>query len=386
MPRQRQIYQTDIVYVGPTGAFPVTGALFNTPGTGGAYGTTPLTQFTGSNLVGELFRVQSVNYDWNKTLKDVNQFGELAAIDRVPLDQPTVTAQIVWLLANLNNEERIGLTVSKGNATTSCISGLLNNTTDGKNYFFRTVGEGNDAVGTNESSSSVVAIGNGFISSYTHEAAVGDFPRSTVNIEGLNIEWINTNSGDNTPAVNPSDGSPITGWFYALATATENVSGVAINATNQSLSVLRPGDILLNLGLGAGDGGFAESDLKAQNYSLSFNMNRQNLLKLGSKYAFAKVIQFPLTATLSVTANVGDFQTGSLVEIVNNNVTFNPTITLRKPGTTTDIAKFALSGAKLDSQGVTSSIGPNKAVTMQFTTQIGGPQSINGLVISGITA
>lgn len=386
MARTRRIYQTDVLYVGPTGiGNPSTGKHYQAAVYGMSAGNP--TGISGANLVTELFRVQSINDNWNKTLTDVNQFDELAAIDRIPLTQPTVSLTFEYLLANFINERNIGLTVAQaGDASLqSCILTILSGSQyDNNNYFIRTVSEGADAVGVTSTTNNVKAIGNGFIDSYSSTAAVGGFPSASVTIQGLNIEVESVSSGANIPAVNPTDGTAITGWYYQLPTATQNVGGGTINAANNTLSVLRPGDITLSLGLGAGDGFYQESDLKVQNYTLSLNMNRQDLNKLGSKYAFAKVIQFPLTATLNVTADIGELQTGSLIEIVNNNTTFNPTITINKPGTTTPIVFYRLGGAKLDSQDFSSSIGPNSSVTMAFSTQIGGPSSTNGLQLSGI--
>jgi hypothetical protein len=385
MPRFRQIYQGDLLYIGPTGATSATGALYSGPNVG--YGTGSTLQAAGaSNLVGELFRVQSASFNASKTLTDVNQYGELAAIDRIPLEPPTVSLSFQYLLANLVNEKRLGFTISSGSQV-SAISGILNTSTDVKNYFIATVPEGNDVVGLNNSVNSstfVTAIGNGFITNYTTEGAVGGFPTSSVTVEALNLEMHGSASGSRTPAVNPDDGTSLTGWFYQLPSGTQNVNSQAINSSNSSLSVLRPGDISLTLGLGVGDGFVSESDMKIQSYSISYDLGRDDLQKLGSKYAFAKVIRFPVNATMSVTADIGDFQTGSLVEIVNNNTSFNPKVTLKSPGSTTNvIAEFQLKGAKMDNQDFSSSIGANKSVTMTFTTQIAGPQSPNGVFMSG---
>lgn len=385
MSRFRQIYQGDLLYVGPTGATSATGGLYSGPNV--TYGAGSAAQASGSsNLIGELFRVQSATHNASKTLTDVNQYGELASIDRIPLEPPTVSLTFQYLLANLVNEKRLGFTISSGSAV-SAISGILNASTDVKNYFIATVPEGNDVVGYGNvfAGTFVTAIGNGFITNYTTEGAVGGFPTSSVTVEALNVEMHNTSSGARTPAVNPQDGTSLTGWFYQLPTGTQNVNGQTINSSVSSYSVLRPGDITLTLGLGEGDGFVAESDMKIQSYSVSYDLGRDDLQKLGSKYAFAKVIRFPVNATMTVTADVGDFQTGSLVEIVNNNKSFNPRVTLKAPGSTTQVvAEFSLVGAKLDNQDFNGSIGANKSVTMTFTTQIAGPQSSNGVFMSGI--
>ena len=136
MARLRQIYQTDLLYVGPTGVGNCTGAL----NSAGVYGNI-LSAISGQNFVAEIYRVQSVNDDWNKSLQDVNHFGELAAIDRVSLQPPTVNLSFSYLLANMINESLLGFTVNKAGDTTavSCVSGIIAQATDSKNYFLKTV-------------------------------------------------------------------------------------------------------------------------------------------------------------------------------------------------------------------------------------------------------
>lgn len=388
MARTRQIYQSDLLYVGPTGTNSPTGKHSSlAPFRGNPPNVSELT--SGDNLIYELFRVQSANYNFSKTLTDVNQFGELAAIDRIPLEQPNVSLNFNYLLSNFINEKLMGLTVQTVGSTqdVSVLSGILNNETDGKNYFIKSVGEGNDAIDNSASSYNVIAVGNGFISSYTSQGSVGAFPTVDVVVEGLNIQsdQITATTGAIIPAVNPSDGTQITGYLYRLPTGLTSYNNATLTA-NQGISALRPGDISFSLGLGAGDTFFDASDLKIQSYNVSFNMNRENLQKLGSKYAFAKVINFPLTATMQIDAIVGEFSTGNLVNIVNDNESFNPVVRINHPTTAnTIICEYKLKNAKLDNQDITSAVGQNKSVSLTFSAQVGGPQSIDaGVFLSGI--
>ena len=99
----------------------------------------------------QIHRVQSANYAFNISRTDVNQFGELAAIDRLVLDTPTVSLDFSYLLSNFANEENLGFTIdqigtSEANRT-SALSGILNKTADERNYFIQTSREGEDAVG-----------------------------------------------------------------------------------------------------------------------------------------------------------------------------------------------------------------------------------------------
>ena len=47
-----------------------------------------------------LNRIQSANYSFNISRQDVNQFGDLAAIDRVITESPTVSLDFSYYLSN----------------------------------------------------------------------------------------------------------------------------------------------------------------------------------------------------------------------------------------------------------------------------------------------
>ena len=152
MPRNRIIYQSEAVYAGPS---PATDVHFT-----GAAALPKNTWYTSGdlNLVKQLQRIQSANYSFTVNRTDVNQFGQLAAIDRVILNAPTVSLDFSYLLANLANENNLGFTVASGGAdVVSALSGLLTKKTDERNYFIKTTNEGTDAV--NNVSTGVGVIG-----------------------------------------------------------------------------------------------------------------------------------------------------------------------------------------------------------------------------------
>jgi hypothetical protein len=370
MPRNRIIYQSEALYVGPS---PATGNHFSLGN-------------SGVNFVDQLQRVQTANYSFTVDRTDVNQFGQLAAIDRVILTSPTVSLDFSYILANLANETGLGLTVSTAGSTSavSAISGILNKTQDEKNYFIRTTPEGTDAVGNSVTGSTigVIGIGNGFMTSYSTEASVGNFPTATVNVEGLNMTFQQGTTGNYIPAINPSLGTAITGTLYALDIASQNSAGSA-NATG--ISALRPGDITLSL---PSIPGADSSTFNIQSYTLSFDLARTPIEKLGSKFAFAREIDFPLTVSLSVDAQVTDMTSGTLANLVANDSTtfYNPIVTIKSPlDSAVTVAQFDLRRAKLDSQEFSSDVGSNKSVTLNFSSQVGGPEDkANGLFISGV--
>jgi len=379
MPRNRIIYQSEAVYAGPS---PATGAHFQ----GGAN-----TNISGdTNLVRQIQRVQTANYSFNIDRTDVNQFGQLAAIDRVVLTSPTVSLDFNYLFANLANEELLGFTVQKTGAggtvtaEVSCISGILNKTQDERNYFIKTNAEGSDAVGNTANSVGVISIGNGFITSYSQEASVGNFPTASVSVEGLNMKFDTEASGRGLPAINPTDGKIIADRLFSLPYAERN------NNTNNlasGISVLRPGDITFSLPSVIGATSSGNNQFNIQSYTLSFDLARTPIEKLGSRFAFAREIDFPLTVNLSLDAQVTDMTSGNLISLVDNDAStsYNPSISIKRPGSDDVVARLNLKNAKLDSQEYSSDIGSNKTVTLNFSSQIGGPEDKNnGLFISGL--
>lgn len=340
-------------------------------------GPSPSTGAHASGTVKQLHRVQSVNYDFSLNREDVTQFGNLAAIDRVQTQAPDVSLDFSYLVTDVVNEERLGFVVD---GSVSCISGLLSKASDDKNYFILTTPQGSDANGsaTGPANGSVVGIGNGFISSYSTEGSVGSFPTASVSVEALHLQGYASGVAQPIPAVNPVNGQSIAAVNFTLPAA---VSGNVGQAT-----ALQAGDITLSLGNSTLL--VDTTDLCIQSYSLSFDLAREAIECLGSKYAKAREITFPINVSLQVEALMGDAITGKLNNITCNDAGYNMTVTLRKPSCAGngDVAvRYTIKNAKLDSQSWSSSVGPAQTVTMNWTAQIGGPEDLaNGLFISGL--
>ena len=365
MAKNRIIYQSQSVYAGPSA---VSGTYYSE--TGDALASTR------SDFPKSLQRVQNVNYSFDIARTDVNQFGQLANIDRIILESPTVSMDFSYYQADFANEKKLGFEIMNSSTLVSCISGMLNRKTDERNYYIRVTSEGQDSVGfdsTGTGVNDVVGIGNGFMSSYSSDAAVGDFPTASVTVEALNIAFDKGTTGNTLPKIDPEDGSKESSLQYALETASANVQN--------AFSVVRPGDITMTLdngGLGA-----LISDAKIQSYSLSFDLAREPLQKLGSKFAFAREMTFPVTVSLSVDALLGDLETGNLADVVSNDGSFDAEV-LMKSGSSNHM-RYILKQAKLDGHSYSTSIGDNKTVTLNFSSQIGSSQQTGvGLFMSGV--
>jgi hypothetical protein len=353
-------------------------------------------QVTGTNVTGtqtatgdilQLSRVQSFDEDFTRNFTDVNQYGNLSAIDRVEVEAPDVTASFSYFLTDGRNEKLLGFTVAASGETvlSTCISGILNKNTDEKNYYLAIVEEGNDAANYTLAKTGVIGIGNGFITSYSVNAAVGEIPSADVEVEALNVRVYTGVNNQPVPAINPINGSSSTALFRLPQ--AKSITGVAL------ANALQPGDITLRLSratagsLNSGALGFDEEDLKVQDFTLSFDLARTPLQKLGNRFAFSREIDFPVTATLEVNAEVGDLKSGNLAELLCNNPDQDFVIDMKKPGCAADKPSamiYQFRGAKLVSQSFSSAIGDNATASMTYEVQLGSPQQTDrGIFISG---
>lgn len=350
MARKRVIYQSEALFAGPTGA----GALT------------------------QLSRVQTANYGFDITRQDVNQYGQLAALDRIILEQPIVNLDFSYYANSGQNELALGLSVSPSQ---SALAGILSGVGDTKNYYILVSPEGSDAnidTFTATGQGKTIGIGNANITSYSIEAAVGAIPTVTVNAEGYNMKFYPQTTGF-SPDINPVNGAPNTSTTFAIPTPS----------TGLGFTALRPGDVTLSIsGIGVD-----ASDLKIQSFTINADIGRDPIQKLGNKFAFTREIVFPVVVTASVEAVLGDIAGNdslgkALTDIVcDESAKYDLTLTLGQPstscgGATNPAITYTLKGVKLDSQSFSSAIGDNKTVTMDFSTQIGGANDQNnGLFI-----
>ncbi len=340
--------------------------------------------FASSNATGvqtgqvtQLHRVQSANYSASTRRTPVTQYGQQAPIDQVILEPNEVSLDFSYLVTNALNESTLGFIVDN---SAQAISGFLTKETDERNYYVLTVAEGNDAVGGDSpaSNNQVWGVGNGFITSYQFEAAVGSFPSANVSVQALNLVAYNNSTGQATPAIHPVSGTRIQNTTFSLPASASGIVGQA--------TALKPGDVFLTLVSPLF--GVDLNDAKIQNTRVSVDLGREPLNKLGSHFPFSRELQYPINVSISADALVGDLTTGSLSDILCNDASYDLTVGVRQPSCNNDGAiaiQYTVRGAKLDSQSISSSNGSNKTVSLQWTAQIGGPSDVaRGLFMSGI--
>ena len=370
-------------------------------------------------IINQLKRVQSANYGFTVNRQDVNQFGNLARLDSIVVESPTVNLDFSYYLIDGYNERQLEF-VTDG--VTNALSGALSPELyqAGNNYFILTVPEARDAVNGDinlheagkEEQKTVISLGNGYITDYSVDISVGSIPTASVTVEGMNIKSDFGTTGNDIPGIDMRDGSFISSAWNKDADGNRVAKGAAGCTGLYSLppadsgftgcgdvAALRPGDIVVDLSNAAliskQVSGDANNPLlgsaHVQSVSFSVPMGRTTLQRLGSTFGFSKALDVPITVTMSVSALLSEIKEGNMADLLCGCDKLNVGVKMFDPEcvdcTTKDEAlamAYTLKGARLESENFTSTIGDNKTVDLTFTATIGGGDDAdNGLFISG---
>jgi len=349
----------------------------------------------------QLSRVQSANYSFTINRQDVNQFGDLARIDSLVLDPPTVSLDFSYYLTDGFNERALGFFVQHtglkadsqrfANADSNTIGNFASGhltSSSGANFFIATSPDGDDlnqasAVAL-DSNDTIIGVGNCYVSDYSVELAVGSLPTVNVTVEGANMNSLSYSAGFASPAIDQENGTKYTTTSITLPDPTENGG---IDSKGGPITALRPGDITLGLSSLESDSLVKIDGLDGahiQSASISVPLSRTPIDRLGSRFPFAREVDFPITCTLNISAIVSNAQAKNLADIINLGES-NAAITVNDQQTPpVPAVRYDLKGLKIDSQSFSSSIGSNKTVDLTFSTQIGGPKdALNGVFMSG---
>jgi len=428
MARNRVIYQSQALFIAPSSTgVQVSGVLAN----GLVATATPFTpESTGSlasgiSLLKKMDRIQNCNFNFSINRQDINEFGKLARLDSIVMESPTVSLDFSYYVTDGFNERLLGFNAYSTNDTANtvenvqAISGLLNDL-QGNNYYILTVDEGEDVVlGTLSPSSSVVAIGNGFISEYSFEASVGAIPTASVTVEAFNIK----SDAASTPTTVTTGGAPVGGVVGANITSitgtspaidlfsspatkltsigsaykldySRNFTGTigtnaGVNFTGfttgaSTVTALRPGDLVLTLPT---SDGIADISGNGQAHIQSFNftlpLSRTILQRLGNTFGFARAINVPINMDLTINGIVSELESINLFDKLNSPTARTLTISLKDSSGGEKIV-YTVKGAIFQGESYSENLGDNQTVDLTYSVQIGGANDANnGLFISG---
>jgi len=423
MARNRVIYQSQALFIAPSSTgVQVSGVSADGLATTG----TPFTPVStgslasGISLLKKMDRIQNCNFNFTINRQDINEFGKLARIDSIVMEAPTVGLDFSYYVTDGYNERLMGFNITGVTDTNivdgaQAISGLLADL-QGNNYYILTVDEGEDVVGgTLTPNSTIVGIGNGFVSEYSFEASVGAIPTASVTVEAFNIksdfaETVTTVRTGLAPATSVvgANITSITGnsaainlfatpaaKFTSIGSAykldySRDFSGAIGNAAGvnftgfttgaSSVSALRPGDIVLSLGNSIGITNLADAHI--QSFSFTLPLSRTILQRLGNTFGFARVVNVPINMDVSISAIVSELKDQNLFDALTSG-TQTLSITLKDSSSANKIV-YEIRGALLSSETYSENLGDNQTVDLTYSVQIGGANDTTaGLFMSG---
>jgi hypothetical protein len=423
MARNRVIYQSQALFIAPSSTGSQVSGV-NAAGT--AQSVSPFTPVStgslasGISLLKKMDRIQNCNFNFTINRQDINEFGKLARIDSIVMEAPTVGLDFSYYVTDGYNERLMGFNITGVTDTNiidgaQAISGLLGDL-QGNNYYILTVDEGEDVVnGTLTPNSTIVGIGNGFISEYSFEASVGAIPTASVTVEAFNIksdsaETVTTVTTGLAPATSVvgADIISITGSSAAIdlfatpatkftsigsaykldysrafsgaigAAAGVNFTGFTTGVS--SVSALRPGDIVLSLGNSVGLTNLVDAHI--QSFSFTLPLSRTILQRLGNTFGFARVVNVPINMDVTISAIVSELKDQNLFDALTSG-TQTLSITLKNSSSANKIV-YEIRGALLSSETYSENLGDNQTVDLTYSVQLGGANDTTaGLFMSG---
>ena len=427
MARNRVIYQSQALFIAPSSTgVQVSGVDAN----GLVASSTPFTPASngslasGISLLKKMDRIQNCNFNFSINRQDINEFGKLARLDSIVMESPTVSLDFSYYVTDGFNERLLGFnsySVNDSNTieNVQAISGLLNDL-QGNNYYILTVDEGEDVVlGNLTPSSSIVAIGNGFISEYGFEASVGAIPTANITVEAFNIK----SDANATPTTVTFAGAPATSVVGANITSITGTSpaidlssspankftsvgsaykldysrqftgaigaGAGVNFTGfttgaSNVTALRPGDLVLSLPASDGIADISgNGQAHIQSFSFTLPLSRTVLQRLGNTFGFARAINVPINMDLTINGIVSELESLNLFDKLGSPTAQTLVISLRDSSSAQKIV-YTIKGAIFQGESYSENLGDNQTVDLTYSVQIGGANDANnGLFISG---
>lgn len=337
------------------------------------------TSQTAGNMSG-VTCLQSLNVSTDIPLENVGVAGRTAT-SKVNNEAPTVSLDFTYHAVDMYNESILGFTID---STNTCLDRILRRDVDERNYYIPVSDEGQDLEDTTPADYQVLAVGNGFISSYSTEASVGNFATTSVSVLGSNISAHADGVSEANPAVD-ENGAAVGGTF-TLPNGLATISGqpTVIGQGDIVFEVTRNDDATLF---------YNPTGLCIQGYTISFDLNRTARQCLGNKYPNSRKPVFPIDVDMSIDALGGDLSTGNLINILcyDTTNTYDLAVTLYQPTCDTArgpaYARYELKNAVFQGFSASASQGDDQgqSVTINYQGSISASgDSTNGLFMSGV--
>ena len=370
------------------------------------------------NLVRQLHRIQSINYGFSVEREDVYQFGQLYPIDKLVTQPPQVFLDFEYFLADGYNEQAVGFVVD---GESSFLSRHMINRRNqsacpafgvGQNFFIVTGPQNLDVVGYDLSSrrqneTSVVGIGNAFLSQYALSAEVGSIPKARLSYSAYNIRSYKGVSNNPLPSIDPTTNCAVQDTFFSIPDTFETFTypkliGLDdIELLNSSRGVsngslrLHMGDAGIMSKQGSSVGSRTSGTAIVQGITINISLGTTQIEKLGYFYELTRLYNFPMEITVGINAIMSDLVESDVFSEICKKKKHTITIEMfdacaidacdgvlqQKKAHVT----FTLKNVEIDSESFQSNIGdPHRIVTLQGSAQVAGPEdNSNGLFVDG---
>lgn len=307
--------------------------------------------------------LQSVGLDINVQRNDVSRLGRFAPMPfRQAYQFPIIPVQLEYIPTGTNVETALGLMGANSVLDNLVVNSQYGHSTikiQGREMIY------NDGNGDNYFNFTVTS---GVLTNYSFQASVGQTPRVSISLEGVDIGA----TIDSFSPPTPSDQNP----------------------------TLRPNDISISFPTGI----FIADEFYEQSVSLTIPLQRTNLYKLGDQKPFSRKIQAPIIANAQITAIASSFKATTSIEnsdemknlVCGKRIDGDMLIKVYSPvctgNYTSEIVNFVIKKPYIDSINIGNSVGNYTTITMNFSIPIspvgnnyGYTADESNLIISGNT-
>jgi len=314
----------------------------------------------------ELENLTSIDYSFSLLKEEVPIYGaNVYCQDITKLESASL--ELSWYLYNFRNEERIGLNTSYG-------AGIFEKNIIGENssdFYLCFSPDGEDLVGLDNFSATLFT--SGLLSSYSVTAAVGDFPKTSVSIDALDIKHVDVGfdsyfrPGGIFTFFRP-DGTSI----YVTA-GTIDLPPFVGSIPNQLF--VRPGDIRMDLG-DAATALFRLPESCVQSFSLEITPERDRISYLSERVPSNRKIRFPIPFTVTLEINPSEVNDTSLEDLLCQRTTQYMNVVFGKTpcagGVWEILCGYSMRNIKLVSQDFSMPLNEDGNMTFKWEGQIGG--------------
>lgn len=237
----------------------------------------------------------------------------------------------------------------------------------------------------------VLGFGNAYLTKYSYNAAVGQFPQCELSYicSNATFDLYDGASSVQFPSVNPQNTGVMDETFFS----PNPVSGVKFRDAGfkevKEISAIKPGEIKIDVVKNDPDGFSTlvldSEDIAVQSASITLNFDRSDIQGLGNSYVFDRKIKYPVVGDLSMEYILREFDTDTKLEhIFSHDADYTVKLThmARDPSTTGNayansavwksfnIAAMKIDHAKLKSENFSSSIGDSATVSTNFVFEV----------------